>query len=254
MKTSLAVFLLGALISINSDAAQLTVHAASSLTDAMKEISASYEKQGEDKVRLNFDASSILARQIEEGAPGDVFLSADEAKMSDLEKKDLIAPETRRTLLSNTLVIVIPSDSKLEIHAASDLARTEVKKIAISQPSTVPVGIYSKEYLTKVGLWDRLAEKMIPTQNVRASLAAVESGNVEAGFVYKTDALISRKVKIALEISASEGPRISYPVAALKASSDLSATKKFLAYLESEPALAVFRKYGFSIEKPNRPG
>ncbi|HEY5035969.1 MAG TPA: molybdate ABC transporter substrate-binding protein, partial [Chthoniobacterales bacterium] len=114
------------------------------------------------------------------------------------------------------------------------------------QPSTVPAGIYSKEYLTRIGLWNKLSSKVIPTQNVRAALAAVESGNVEAGFVYKTDALISKKVKIAYEIPVAEGPKISYPVAEL-AGSDLSAAKRFLAYLESEPALAVFRKFGFSI-------
>ena len=143
---------------------------------------------------------------------------------------------------------MVPSDSKLEVHAATDLGKTEFKKIAISEPSSVPVGIYSKEYLTKIGLWERVAEKIIPTQNVRASLAAVESGNVEAGFVYKTDALISKKVKIALEIPAAEGPKITYPVVAVAASTDLAAAKKLLAYLKSEPALAVFRKYGFGVQ------
>lgn len=226
--------------------AQLTVHAASSLTDAMKEIASAYEKQSEDKVRLNFDASSILARQIEEGAPADVFLSADEAKMDALEKKNLLAPNTRKTLLSNTLVIVVPAESHLPIPSAVDLATNgAVRKIALAQPATVPVGIYAKEYLTNLGLWPKVSPKVIPTQNARAALAAVESGNVEAGFVYKTDALISRRVKIACEIPAAEGPKISYPVAALAASADLAAAKKFLAYLERDPALAVFRKFGF---------
>ena len=111
------------------------------------------------------------------------------------------------------------------------------------------MGIYSKEYLTKLGLWDKLAPKVVPTQNVRASLAAVESGNVEAGFVYKTDALISDKVKVACEIPANAGPAIRYPVAVLTTSKEPAAAKKFLAYLESEPALAVFRKYGFLVAK-----
>ncbi len=240
----------GLFLSISMHAAQLTIHAASSLTDAMKEIAPAYEKQSGDTVRLNFDASSILARQIEEGAPADVFLSADEAKMDALEKKSLLALGTRKTLLSNTLVIVVPADSKLPIRTAADLANHEaVKKIALAQPSTVPVSIYAKEYLTKSGLWDKVSPKVIPTQNVRAALAAVESGNVEAGFVYKTDALISRQVKIACEIPAAEGPKISYPVAALTASLDLAAAKKFLAYLESDAALAVFRKYGFGIAR-----
>ena len=234
-------------LTVSAQSAQLTIHAASSLTDAMKEISAAYEKESGNKVRLNFDASSILARQIEEGAPADVFLSADEMKMDALEKAGYLAPGTRKTLLSNTLVIVVPFDSTLTIQSTADLAGDEVKKIAISQPSSVPVGIYSKEYLSKLGLWDKLASKVVPTQNVRASLAAVESGNVEAGFVYKTDALISKKVKVACEIPANAGPAIRYPVAVLTTSKEPEAAKKFVAYLESEPALAIFRKYGFLV-------
>ncbi len=242
--------LLSLLLGVSMHAAQLTVHAASSLTDVMKEIAPAYEKQSGDKVRLNFDASSILARQIEEGAPADVFLSADEAKMDALEKKSLLALGTRKTLLSNTLVIVVPADSKLPIRSAADLANNgAIKKIALAQPSTVPAGIYAKEYLTRSGLWDKVSPKVIPTQNVRGALAAVESGNVEAGFVYKTDALISRQVKIACEIPAAEAPKISYPVAALAASPNLAAAKKFLTYLESDAALAVFRRYGFSVAR-----
>lgn len=247
MKTLALLFSL--ILTISVQAAKLTVHAASSLTDAMKEIAAAYEKQSGDTIRLNFDASSILARQIEEGAPADIFLSADEAKMDALEKDGRLVPGTRHSLLSNTLVIVIPSDSSLKIQSAVDLTRPEIKKIAISQPSTVPVGIYTKEYLTKLGLWDKLVSKVVPTQNVRASLAAVESGNVEAGFVYRTDALISDKVKVAFEIPATAGSKISYPVAVLAASPDPTSAKKFLAHLTSEPALAVFRKFGFEIAK-----
>ncbi len=215
----------------------------------MREIAAAYEKQSGDTIRLNFDASSILARQIEEGAPADVFLSADEAKMDALEKAGRLAAGTRTVLLTNTLVIVVPSDSHLKIKSAADLTGDEVNKIAISQPSTVPAGIYAREYLTKLGLWDKLSRKIVPTQNVRASLAAVESGNVEAGFVYKTDAIISGKIKVACEIPAEAGPRISYPVAALAASRNLAAAQKFITYLTSEPALTVFRKFGFAIAR-----
>ena len=247
MKT-LSIFL-SLCLAVSAQTAHLTVQAASSLTDAMKETTAAYEKLSGDNVRLNFDASSILARQIEEGAPADVFLSADEAKMDALEKAGYLAPGTRKTLLSNTLVIVVPFDGTLKIHSAADLASGEVQKIAISQPSSVPVGIYSKEYLTKLGLWDKLAPKVVPTQNVRASLAAVESGNVEAGFVYKTDALISKKVKVAYEIPMNAGPAIRYPVAVLTTSKEPAAAKKFVTYLESEPALAVFRKYGFLVAR-----
>jgi molybdate transport system substrate-binding protein len=244
----LAILVVAMLVMASARAEQLTVLAASSLTDAMKEIAPLYQKETGNEMRLSFGASSMLERQIEEGAPADVFLSADELKMDTLEKAGLLVPGTRRTLLSNTLVIVVPSDSQLQIHSAADLAsNNEIKKIAISQPSTVPVGVYSKEYLTKLGLWDKVESKVVPTENVRASLAAVESGNVQAGFVYKTDMLISHKVKSALEIPASEGPKISYPIAALKETRDLEAAKKLVEYLRSDAALNVFKRYGFKV-------
>jgi len=232
---------------VRASAAELTVSAAASLTDALKEIAILYEKDNGQKIRYNFGASSLLERQIEEGAPVDVFFSADELKMDALDKAGLLAPETRSTLLSNTLVIVVPSDSQLQIHSAADLATNdEVKRIAISQPTTVPVGIYSKEYLTKLGLWDKISSKVVPTENVRASLAAVESGNVQAGFVYHTDLLISDRVKAALEIPAAEGPKIRYPVAVLKNSTNADEAKRFLQFLKSAPGMAVFKKFGFS--------
>ena len=235
------------LLALHASAAQLTVHAAASLTDAIKEIGAAYEKESGDKLRLNFDASSVLARQIEEGAPADIFISADEAKMDALEKAGLIAAGTRRTLLRNTLVIVVPAESGKTIQSAADLTASDIKKIALAQPESVPAGIYAKQFLTAQGLWEKVAAKVVPTQNVRATLAAVESGNVEAGFVYKTDALISNKVKVAFEIPPGAGPKITYPAAALAKSTDLAAARRFLAYLESAPAAAVFRKYGFVL-------
>lgn len=243
---ALTLLLIG-LLAATASAAQLTVHAAASLADAMKAISAAYEKQSGDQLRLNFDGSSILVRQIEEGAPADIFLSADEAKMDQLEQAHRLAPGTRKSLLSNTLVIVLPAEGAVAIHSPADLTGPAIRKIALAQPSSVPAGIYAREFLVAQKLWEKIAPKVIPTQNVRAALAAVESGNVEAGIVYKTDALISRKVKIAFEIPESAGPRISYPVAVLAGSSDLTAAKRFVAYLESEPALAVFQKYGFTI-------
>ena len=244
----LAILVAAMLLSANARAEQLTVLAASSLTDAMKEIASLYQKETGNEIRLSFGASSMLERQIEEGVPADVFLSADELKMDALEKAGLLVPGTRHTLLSNTLVIVIPPYSQLRIHSAADLANNnEIKRIAISQPSAVPVGVYSKEYLTKLGLWEKVASKVVPTENVRASLAAVESGNVEAGFVYKTDMIISDRVKAAFEIPATEGPKIRYPIAALKGSHDLEAAKKLVDYLRSEAVLNVFKRYGFKV-------
>ena len=230
-------------------AAELTVHAAASLTDALQELTPIYEKSSGDKLFFNFGASSALARQIQEGAPGDVFFSADEAKMDTLDKAGLIALGTRENVLGNTLVIVVPSDSALAIGSAADLAKPEVKKIAAGEPSTVPAGVYAKEYLTKLGLWDKLLPKITPTENVRAALAAVESGNVEASVVYKTDALISKKVKVACEMPAAEGPKIVYPLAALKESKSPAQARKLLSFLAGGEARTVFQKYGFTLIK-----
>src|SRR5262245_58954698 len=215
-KFSAAIFILAATLALhNVNGAEVTVYAAASLTDVMKEIAADYEKQGGDKISFNFGASSLLARQIIERAPADMFISADEAKMDDLEKAGLIAIETRRDLFSNLLVIVVPNDSKQVITSPEELV-TKSQKIAVADPRAVPGGIFTREYLARLGLWQKLEPKIVPTENVRTALAAVESGNVDAGFVYKTDANISSKVKVAFTVAAEEGPPIRYPVALIK--------------------------------------
>lgn len=228
-------------------AAEINVFAAASLTEALQELGAAYEQQTGDKIVLNLAASSALARQIQAGAPADLFFSADEAKMDGLEKRGLLAKGTRRGLLSNTLVIVVPADSNLKIGSPKDLAGSKVRALALAEPQSVPAGIYAKEYLRSQKLWSKVIDKVVPTENVRAALAAVESGNVEAGIVYKTDAQISKRVKIACEIPAAEGPKISYPVAVIAESKRQEAARRFLDYLASPAALDVFRKYGFLI-------
>jgi molybdate transport system substrate-binding protein len=136
MKSRILALLFSLLIAASSSAAELTVHAAASLTEAMQEIGAAYEKESSDKLQFNFGASSMLARQIEEGAPADLFFSADEAKMDALEKKGLLLPGTRRSLLSNLLVIVVPADASSAPKSAADLARPEFKKVALAEPQT----------------------------------------------------------------------------------------------------------------------
>jgi molybdate transport system substrate-binding protein len=249
MKTKALVLLFSLLIATSISAAELTVYAAASLTDALKEIAAAYEKQSGDRLQFNFGASSMLARQIEEGAPADLFFSADEAKMDALEKKDLLLPGTRRSLLSNLLVLVVPTDASVAPKSAADLVKPEFKKIALAEPQTVPAGIYAREYLQKLGLWDAVKEKVVPTENVRAALAAVESGNVEVGIVYKTDSLISKKVKVAVEVPAAEGPKISYPITVLKSSKQPERAKKFAEYLAGPTPRSVFEKFGFTFAK-----
>lgn len=242
-----ALLLLSTLVPAPGRAAELSVFAAASLTDALREISALYEKEGGDRIVLNLGASSTLARQIQEGAPADLFLSADEEKMTGLEKRKLLRPGTRRSVLANTLVVVVPEESSLKISGPKDLAAPSIRALALAEPQTVPAGIYAKEYLRKIGLWSKVIDRVVPTENVRAALAAVESGNVDAGIVYKTDAQIAKHVRVAWEIPRAEGPAISYPFAVLAGSSRPDAARKLLAWLESPPAIAVFRKYGFLI-------
>ena len=244
----ISVLILTAMLAVcNVNGAEVNVYAAASLTDVMKEIASAYEKESGDKILFNFGASSLLARQIIEGAPADMFISADEAKMDELEQAGLIATETRGDLLSNLLVIVVPSDSKLVIASPEELV-TKSQKIAVADPRAVPAGIYTKEYLTRLGLWQKLEPKIVPTENVRAALAAVESGNVDAGFVYKTDANISSKVRIAFTVAAEQGPPIRYPVALIKEAKEKSAAAKFLAYLQSASARKTFERYGFIVK------
>ena len=231
-------------------AAGVTVFAAASLTDSLKEIGADYEKQTGQAVVFNFEGSSVLARQIEEGAPADIFFSADETQMDRLAEKGLIDPATRQDRLGNTLVVVVPAGSKLQIHSAADLAGDDVKQIALADPQAVPAGVYAKAWLTKLQLWDAVKPRVVPTENVRAALAAVASGNVDAGVVYKTDAAISKRVKIVFEVPRTQGPDIRYPMAVVKASAEPEAAKKFLDYLDSDKAAAIFRRYGFSIRDP----
>jgi molybdate transport system substrate-binding protein len=228
-----------------SGAADIQVAAAASLTDALKEVGAAYQAATGDRPVFNLGASSTLARQIEEGAPVDVFLSADEAKMEGLAKKNLIATNTRRVLLSNSLVVVVLTDSPLKIDAPAALSSDAVRRLALGETNTVPAGIYAREFLTRVGLWEKVQARVLPCDNVRAALAAVESGNAEAGIVYKTDAGISKKVRVAYEVPAAQSPVISYPGAVIAGSKQAGAARKFLDYLAKDEAKRMFEKFGF---------
>jgi molybdate transport system substrate-binding protein len=237
-----------AMVGICAHAETVMVFAAASLTDSLKAVAQRYEAQSGDKIEFNFAASSLLARQIEEGAPADIFFSADDKWMDELVKKGLIVKETRKERLSNSLVIIVPADSSVSISSPGDLAK--VGRIALGDPKAVPAGIYAREYLQKQKLWGAFESKVIPTANVRAALAAVASGDVDAGIVYKTDAAISKQVKVAYEVPASDGPKIAYPMAAVKGSAHLAAARKFLDYLNSTEAAPVFEKFGFVILGP----
>lgn len=226
---------------------ELNVYAAASLTDALKEIATDYEAESGRHLVFNFAGSNVLALQIQAGAPADVFFSADEARMDALADKRLVDHESRVSLLSNTLVVIVNAQTPAALTAPADLASSAVRRIALADPQSVPAGLYAKAWLKSARLWTKVIDKVIPTENVRAALAAVASGNVDAGIVYRTDAGQSDRVRVALEISRAEGPAISYPVTALSRSPRLAAARRFVTYLRTEPALAVFRKHGFLI-------
>lgn len=226
------------LFALRLSAAEVRVFAAASLTDALNEIAAGYTA---DRIVFNFGASSMLARQIQEGAPADLFLSADEAKMNALAKRGLIA--ARASVLSNTLVVVVPARGGRSVTSVRQLAA--LSSIALAEPSSVPAGIYAKQYLMTENVWARVAPNVVPTGNVRAALAAVASGNVDAAIVYKTDALLSRQVRVGYEVK--NGPAISYPFAVLREAEHPAAARRFFAHLQSQRARAIFLKHGFIV-------
>jgi molybdate transport system substrate-binding protein len=225
----------------------IRVAAAASLTDVLMDVGKTYQAKTTNKIVLTLGPSNFLARQIDEGAPADLFFSADLAQMDFLDKRGRLEPGTRKNLLSNQLVMIVPANSKLRITSPKDMLNPEVKKVALADPTAVPAGIYASKYLSDEGLWDKVKPKVVPVLDVRATLASVEAGNVEAGFVYKTDAAVSTKVKIVYEVPLDRGPRITYPVAVIKESTKKAAARDFANYLVAPGAKAAFKKFGFVV-------
>lgn len=229
---------------------ELTVSAAASLTDALKEIQKAYETKNTNiKLNFNFGASGALQQQIEQGAPADLFLSAAPKNMQALVDKQLIDTNKQKNLLNNELVVVTPADGKTEVKSIADLAKAEVKHVAIGIPESVPAGNYAKEALTNAKLWDTLQSKTVQGKDVRQVLQYVETGNAEAGFVYKTDALTSKQVTIAFAVDPTTYTPVEYPIGIVKATKYSKEAEDLFTYLQSKEALDVFVKYGFSIPK-----
>ncbi|KEQ24102.1 molybdenum ABC transporter substrate-binding protein [Paenibacillus tyrfis] len=227
---------------------ELTVSAAASLTDALKEIQTAYEsKNAGIKLNFNFGASGALQQQIEQGAPADVFLSAAAKNMKALVDKQLVDAAQQKNLLVNELVVVVPEGGKAQVGTVDDLAKPEVKHVAIGEPESVPAGGYAKEALTNAKQWDALQPKLVMAKDVRQVLTYVESGNAEAGFVYKTDALTSKKVKIAFNVDPKTYKSVEYPAGIVKATKHAKEAEAFYTYLQSKEAADVFAKYGFTI-------
>lgn len=226
-------------------AAEITVSAAASLSDAFRDIGTIYEEQHpEDKVLFNFAGSGKLLQQIANGAPVDVFASADLFTMDEAEKKDLIMSNSRVSFVKNALVIITPQDSALEIKSLQDLKQETVQRIALANPEHVPVGRYSKAAMEQAGVWETLSPKFIGTQDVRQSLNYVARKEVDAGFVYATDATIERdKVKIVSKVP-TEKP-LHYPIAITKNSAQAEAAQAFIDCVRSPAGTEILQNYGF---------
>lgn len=223
---------------------ELVVFAAASLTDALSEIGVGFERQTGTRVVFSFGASSALTRQIRAGAPAEVFVSADLAQMDEISKDGLVRAGDRLDLLSNRLVVIVPRRSRLGLQSASDLG--QARRIALADPEAVPAGVYARQWLERLDLWPSLSQRVVPTLNVRAALAAVASEAVDAGIVYRTDAAITTRVRVAFEAPEDETPRIVYPAAVL-ARAKSAAARAFLVHLRSAEARTVFERYGFLV-------
>ena len=231
-----------------AESINLTISAAASLKDAAEELKAIYAKQNQDvSITYNFAASGTLQKQIEEGAPADLFISAGKKQMDTLDEKGLIIKESRQDLLGNDLVLVAKNDSK--ITGFEDLSKSEVDKVSIGTPESVPAGNYAKEALTKMQLWDKLQPKLVLAKDVRQVLTYVETGNVAAGLVYNSDASISKDVKVVVAAPSDSHKPIVYPMAILKGTKQQKEVEKFAAFLTSEEAAKVFEKFGFKTIK-----
>ncbi|KAF6615015.1 molybdate transport system substrate-binding protein [Paenibacillus jamilae] len=233
-----------------TETVELTISAAASLTDALKEIQTLYESSHKGiQLNFNFGGSGALEKQIEQGAPSDLFLSASKKNMKSLVDQHLIESNKQKTWLTNELVAVIPADGTTSITSVKDLMQKEVKKVAIGIPESVPAGKYAQEALTNIKLWDVLQDKLVQAKDVRQVLQYVETGNADVGFVYKTDALTSQKAKIAFEVDSKTYSTVEYPIGIIKASKHIQEAESFYEYLQSQESLNIMAKYGFTIPK-----
>jgi len=225
---------------------EITVSAAVSLRDAFREISKQYEERTGSKINFNFGASGALQKQIESGAPVDVFASAGIPQMDALATQGLIAPETRRDFARNALVLVVPADSTAGPASFKDLGGAKVKKLAIGNPKTVPVGQYAEQTLTRLGLWQQLQPRLILAEDVRQTLDYVARGEVDAGIVYASDVRATgNRVRTVATAPADTHDPILYPIAVVKASSRQEAARAFIDAVMSDEGQGVLEKYGF---------
>lgn len=226
---------------------EITVSAALGLKEALLDIQKDYEaKHPNVKIIYNLAAAGALQAQIEQGAPADIFISAAVKQLNELQKKQLINPATRKDLVGNQLVLVVPKESALNLANFKDLSLDKVKNFGLGAPETVPAGQYGIEVLKHLGIWDGVKEKAVLGKDVRALVAYAETGNVEASIVFSTVAAASDKVKIAAVAPPGSHQPIIFPAAVLSGSKQPKAAEEFLNYLAGPEGMKVFVKYGFS--------
>ena len=231
------------------DSVELQVSAAASLTDAMNELATEYAKEHpQTKLVFNFGSSGALQQAIENGGAADVFVSAAQKQMNALDEKKLLADGTRVDLLINDVVLITAKDSKLNLPDFKAVLDPQVAHIALGEPKGVPVGQYSEEVFTKLGILDDVKARAVYGSDVRQVLAWVETGDADCGVVYATDAAISDKVKVAAVAPADTHKPIVYPAAVLKDAKNMNEAKDFLAFLQTDAAKKVFEKYGFKVK------
>ncbi len=245
------LFLVASMSGCTGDSAdnpvELNISAAASLTDALQEVNSLYmEKNKNVTLTTNFSSSGTLQKQIEQGAPADVFISAASKQMNALQDAGLLLDDTRRDLLNNKVVLVVPAGSSLSIPDFSGLVDSSIKKIAVGDPEFVPAGTYARQAFDLLGITDDVQSKLILGSDVRQVLGYVESANVDAGVVYSTDAAITSGVKIVAEAPAEINDKIVYPVSVLKASTVVDAAKEYIDFLTTDEVKDIFARYGFS--------
>lgn len=254
IKNSVIKLLLGSILILVSTVSnaqdKVTIFAAASLTNAISDIAAQYEKEQSVQIQTSFASSSTLAKQIEKGAPADIFISADSKWMSYLQDKTLLKVDSRVNLLGNQLVLIAPKSRafKVEMVKGFDIANAFNGKLCTGQIDSVPAGIYAKQSLISLNWWDAIKMRIVGTQDVRAALIFVERGECDAGIVYATDAKVSNKVEELSAFPETSHEQIVYPLALVKTAN--AAATSFYDYLKSEKAKVIFRQYGFTTKQP----
>ncbi len=246
MRHRIALAIVVALCALPATAAELTVSAAASLSNAFREIAIAWESQNPgEKVLLNFAASGTLLQQIDKGAPVDVFATADRETMNRAQEKKLIDASSRRTFARNELVAVVPAASKHPVQALNDLRNEAIQRIAVGNPRSVPAGRYTEKALSGDGTWDALKAKRINAESVRQVLDYVARGEVDAGFVYATDAAIAGdKVRVVFKVSLEEP--VMYPVAPIATAANPDGARSFIEFLTGAQGQEILARFGFS--------